>query len=296
MYFFFTSLVLLNHLWRIPIRGLSKTGSHLLSRQGGETESFSRSAIQSLVKKLKEKRDELDALITAVTSNGVSPSGCVTIPKTLDGRLQVASRKGFPHVIYARYLFCPWLVVLVVHSFSSPCQNLALAGSSQEWAETGRLLPERLRHEGSGCRVRQPLPLQSGHRSRSRPVRPHFRCPGTRSRHVGVFCRPAAEPYKRLGQRQRKRASSISGVQPPYAERPHQRERQGSRQWQHAPSSSPRPSPTSSAHDESRRQRYAPQWRDKRRWHQWGRASRGRTYKRAALLPERWHCQLYSGK
>jgi MAD (mothers against decapentaplegic) family protein 4 len=58
-------------------------------RQGGESETFSRSAIQSLVKKLKEKRDELDSLITAVTTNGASPSGCVTIPKTLDGRLQV---------------------------------------------------------------------------------------------------------------------------------------------------------------------------------------------------------------
>ena len=42
-----------------------------------------------MVKKLKEKRDELDALITAITTNGTHPTKCVTIQRTLDGRLQV---------------------------------------------------------------------------------------------------------------------------------------------------------------------------------------------------------------
>jgi MAD (mothers against decapentaplegic) family protein 2/3 len=69
-------------------------------RGGDEDDKWAEKAVKSLVKKLK-KTGGLEELEKAITNPGV-PTKCVTIPRSLDGRLQVSHRKGLPHVIYCR--------------------------------------------------------------------------------------------------------------------------------------------------------------------------------------------------
>lgn len=70
-------------------------------KQGDEEEKWAEKAVDSLVKKLKKKKGALEDLEKALSCPG-QQSKCVTIPRSLDGRLQVSHRKGLPHVIYCR--------------------------------------------------------------------------------------------------------------------------------------------------------------------------------------------------
>lgn len=74
-----------NEAWTSVVHSLM---CHL---QSSDNEQFAKRAIESLAKKLKDKPDEMEALMTAVQKKGALPTKCITIPRTLDGRLQVCA-------------------------------------------------------------------------------------------------------------------------------------------------------------------------------------------------------------
>uniref|UniRef100_A0A1I7YCX5 Mothers against decapentaplegic homolog n=1 Tax=Steinernema glaseri TaxID=37863 RepID=A0A1I7YCX5_9BILA len=72
-------------------------------KQGDEEENWSKKAIDSLMKKLqKHNKESMLMLEEVLKTEGRTPSECVTIPRSLDGRLQISHRKALPHVIYCR--------------------------------------------------------------------------------------------------------------------------------------------------------------------------------------------------
>lgn len=60
-------------------------------KQGDEEEKWAERAVDALVKKLKKKKGAIEELERALSCPG-QPSSCVTIPRSLDGRLQVNTK------------------------------------------------------------------------------------------------------------------------------------------------------------------------------------------------------------
>ena len=63
-------------------------------KQGDEEEKWAEKAVDALVKKLKKTKGALEALEHALSNPG-TVTKCVTIPRSLDGRLQVTSELTF---------------------------------------------------------------------------------------------------------------------------------------------------------------------------------------------------------
>ena len=61
-------------------------------KQGDEEEKWAEKAVDALVKKLKKTKGAIEALETALSNPG-QVTKCVTIPRSLDGRLQVRLNK-----------------------------------------------------------------------------------------------------------------------------------------------------------------------------------------------------------
>ncbi|XP_047119743.1 protein mothers against dpp isoform X1 [Schistocerca piceifrons] len=97
-------------------------------KQGDEEEKWAEKAVDSLVKKLKKKKGAIEELERALSSPGQA-SDCVTIPRSLDGRLQVSHRKGLPHVIYCRVWRWP---DLQSHHELKPMENCRFPFSAKQ--------------------------------------------------------------------------------------------------------------------------------------------------------------------
>lgn len=105
-FLFFSTLISVTTLLTMNVTSLFSFTSPAVKRllgwkQGDEEEKWAEKAVDALVKKLKKKKGAMEELEKALSCPG-QPSNCVTIPRSLDGRLQVSHRKGLPHVIYCR--------------------------------------------------------------------------------------------------------------------------------------------------------------------------------------------------
>nr|AID23678.1 smad2/3 [Hofstenia miamia] len=84
--------------------------SYRVSRTTNDAEEkWEEKIVKSLYKRIR-KNNMYSELEKALTSSGHLETQCVTIPRSQDGRLQIQTRKFFPHIIYCRLWRFPDLV------------------------------------------------------------------------------------------------------------------------------------------------------------------------------------------
>lgn len=146
-------------------------------KQGDEEEKWAEKAVDSLVKKLKKKKGAMDELERALSCPG-QPSKCVTIPRSLDGRLQVSHRKGLPHVIYCRVWRWPDLqshhelkpLECCEFPFGSKQKEVCINPYHYRRVETPGELALRSHAVFSGLRACVPLDGECGAQARQGPI------------------------------------------------------------------------------------------------------------------------------
>ncbi len=83
--------------------------------QGDEEEKWAEKAVDALVKKLKKTKGALEDLEKALSCPG-QPSNCVTIPRSLDGRLQVRKMNLFIMLVSWYTRVSLWVHVPIMRS------------------------------------------------------------------------------------------------------------------------------------------------------------------------------------
>ncbi|XP_033098312.1 mothers against decapentaplegic homolog 5-like isoform X2 [Anneissia japonica] len=149
-------------------------------KQGDEEEKWAEKAVDSLVKKLKKKKGAMEDLERALSRPG-EPSKCVTIPRSLDGRLQVSHRKGLPHVIYCRVWRWPDLqshhelkaLDCCEYAFGKKQKEVCINPYHYKRVESPVLPPVLVPRHSEGIPSRTMLPLRNLHPPQPDPTFPH---------------------------------------------------------------------------------------------------------------------------
>ncbi|XP_068719679.1 mothers against decapentaplegic homolog 9-like [Montipora capricornis] len=151
-------------------------------KQGDEEEKWAENAIGYLSKKLKKRKGALEELEKALSNPG-QPSKCVTIARSLDGRIQILHRKGLPHVIYCRVWRWPDLqshhelkpLDCCEYAFGMKQKEICINPYHYRRVESP-VLPPVLVPRPSNSYPKPPPPLPSPFRSAEEPPMPYNAC------------------------------------------------------------------------------------------------------------------------